>query len=312
MLTILGRPDRASGFCDGLTRRGFLSIGGAAVGGLTLSQLLQLEAQAGVGRSHKAIINVYLPGGPPHLDMWDLKPDAPAEIRGEFNPIKTNVPGIEICELFPQARHDDGQVRHHPLARDSDGDHDAYQCMTGRKKATGRRRAAGPPAGAWVSQAARAGQPGRARPRGLMYHTGNRTWGDPGDGGFLGMGHAPFHLVGGKDRGMKSDNMVLQGHHARPAARPRRACARRSTASAARPTRAARWTASTRSRTRRWASSRRRSWPTRSTCRRKTRKIVERYGVDDPELRARRRAADGRATSASPAAWSRPAPASSR
>src|SRR5882724_1559384 len=102
MLTIFGRQDRKSRFCDGLTRRGFLSIGGAAVGGLTLSQLLQLEAQAGVRRSHKAIINIYLPGGPSHIDMWDPKPNAPAEIRGEFSPISTNVPGIQICELFPK------------------------------------------------------------------------------------------------------------------------------------------------------------------------------------------------------------------
>jgi len=80
MLTILGRTDRKSGFCDGLTRRGFLSIGGAAVGGLTLSQLLHLEAQAGVRRSHKAIINIYLPGGPSHIDIWAPKSNPPAEI----------------------------------------------------------------------------------------------------------------------------------------------------------------------------------------------------------------------------------------
>ena len=66
--------------------------------------------------------------------MWDLKPDAPAEIRGEFKPIKTNVPGIEICELFPQiAAMMDKFVIIRSLA-DCDGDHDAYQCMTGRKQ----------------------------------------------------------------------------------------------------------------------------------------------------------------------------------
>src|SRR6187200_973529 len=102
MLTIFGRSDKRTSFCDGFSRRGFLSIGGAAVGGLGLSHLLQMEAQAGIGRSHKAIINIYLPGGPSHIDMWDLKPNAPREIRGEFSPIATNVPGIEICELFPR------------------------------------------------------------------------------------------------------------------------------------------------------------------------------------------------------------------
>src|SRR5688572_29930520 len=84
-----------------MSRRSFLKIGGMAAGGLTLSNLLSLEAQARTGSSHKAIINIFLPGGPSHLDMFDLKPNAPSEIRGEFRPINTNVPGIQICELFP-------------------------------------------------------------------------------------------------------------------------------------------------------------------------------------------------------------------
>ena len=102
MLTILGRRDRTTHHCDGLSRRGFLKIGGMAAGGLSLPQLLAMEALAGTGKSHKAIINVFLPGGPSHIDLFDLKPDAPSEIRGEFSPIRTNVPGIEICEMFPR------------------------------------------------------------------------------------------------------------------------------------------------------------------------------------------------------------------
>src|SRR5579872_3860190 len=104
MLTILGRSARDTSFCDGLSRRGFLTIGGMALGGISLPQVLRAEAATagGNGPSHKAIINIYLPGGPSHVDMWDLKPDAPREIRGEFQPIQTNVPGIEICELFPR------------------------------------------------------------------------------------------------------------------------------------------------------------------------------------------------------------------
>src|SRR4051794_30459883 len=94
MLTIFGAPSRQGGFCDGVTRRDFLTIGGTLLGGLSLPGLLRAEAQASAGHAHKAIINVFLPGGPPHLDMWDMKPDAPSEIRGEFNPIRTNVPGI--------------------------------------------------------------------------------------------------------------------------------------------------------------------------------------------------------------------------
>src|SRR5437879_4397076 len=99
MLTIYGQRHR---FCDGISRRNFLKIGTLGLGGLALPQLLQAESQAGIRKSHKAIIMIYLPGGPPHQDMFDLKLDAPSEIRGEFKPIKTNVPGIQICEHLPR------------------------------------------------------------------------------------------------------------------------------------------------------------------------------------------------------------------
>ena len=97
MLTIRGAGGK---FCDGLSRRQFLTIG--ALGGLALPQLLAAEAQAGIRNSHKAVILIYLPGGPSHQDTFDLKMDAPSDIRGEFKPIKTNVPGIEICEHLPR------------------------------------------------------------------------------------------------------------------------------------------------------------------------------------------------------------------
>ncbi len=99
MLTFLGRKNR---FCDGIGRRDFLKIGGLAVGGLSLPQLLQAEQQAGTRATGKSIINIYLPGGPTHMDTFDLKPSAAKEFRGEFMPIATNVPGMEICELMPQ------------------------------------------------------------------------------------------------------------------------------------------------------------------------------------------------------------------
>jgi hypothetical protein len=105
MLTIWGAQQK---FCDGVTRRGFLKIG-AFGAGLTLADMLRFRAQASAGgaasSSNKAAIMIYLPGGPSHMDMYDLKPDAPKEFRGEFKPIATNVPGVQICELFPlQAR----------------------------------------------------------------------------------------------------------------------------------------------------------------------------------------------------------------
>src|SRR5437899_1797034 len=98
MLTILGRPQR---FCDGVSRRSFLRIGALGLGGLALPQLLRAEAQSGVRRSHKAVIMIFLPGGPAHQDIFDLKMEAPLEIRGEFRPIETNVSGIQICEHLP-------------------------------------------------------------------------------------------------------------------------------------------------------------------------------------------------------------------
>src|SRR5881296_2652921 len=99
MLTIYGQRHR---FCDGISRRNFLKIGALGLGGLTLPQLLQAETEAGIRKSHKAVIMIYLPGGPPHQDMFDLKLEAPSETRGEFKPIKTNVPGIQICEHLPR------------------------------------------------------------------------------------------------------------------------------------------------------------------------------------------------------------------
>ena len=95
MFSILGRSrDQATGFCDGLSRRDFLTVGGMACGGLSLAQMLAADKQSGTGSNHRAIINVYMPGGPSHIDLWDLKPNAPKEIRGDFRPIETNVPGI--------------------------------------------------------------------------------------------------------------------------------------------------------------------------------------------------------------------------
>jgi hypothetical protein len=101
MLTLLGAAQR---YCDGLNRRNFLKIG-AFGAGLTLAELLRARALAakngGKAASNKAAIMIYLPGGPSHMDMYDLKPDAPKEFKGEFNPIDTNVPGVQICEHMP-------------------------------------------------------------------------------------------------------------------------------------------------------------------------------------------------------------------
>src|SRR5213078_1819123 len=98
MLTLFGPGYR---YCDGVSRRSFLKIGGLAMGGLALPQLLQAEEKAGIRRSHKAVIMVYLSGGLSHQDTFDLKPDAPTEVRGEFKPIATRLPGVQVGELLP-------------------------------------------------------------------------------------------------------------------------------------------------------------------------------------------------------------------
>src|SRR5216683_3969379 len=99
MLTLAAK--KGVRFCDGLTRRDFLRVGALSAGaaGLSLADLNQLQA-AGSSKDLNCII-LFLVGGPSHLDTWDLKPNAPDTVRGPFKPIKTNVPGMEICEHFP-------------------------------------------------------------------------------------------------------------------------------------------------------------------------------------------------------------------
>jgi hypothetical protein len=210
MLTIFGRPHRNGGFCDGLTRRDFLTVGGTLLGGaLSLPNLLRAEAQAGRPSSHKAIINVFLPGGPPHIDMWDLKPDAPADIRGEFKPIRTNVPGIDICEHFARLATMADRFTFIRSLSGSSGDHDAFQCMTGRRRDP-QKVGYWPAMGAWVSKVQGPASPAVPPHLTLMYPTGESRWGYPGEGGFLGLAHAPFRLVGGRERNLNADGMTLK------------------------------------------------------------------------------------------------------
>jgi hypothetical protein len=103
MLTLWSNPCRGSG--DALGRRDFLRVGALGLGGLTLADVLRLKAQAGSATSPRAVIMVCLSGGPSHIDTYDLKPNSPSEYRGDFRPIRSNVPGFDLCEHMPlQAR----------------------------------------------------------------------------------------------------------------------------------------------------------------------------------------------------------------
>ncbi|HTH50179.1 MAG TPA: DUF1501 domain-containing protein [Candidatus Limnocylindria bacterium] len=131
MLTIPGQSKR---FCDGLSRRNFLRIGALGMGGLALPELLRAEAASGLRSGHKAVIMIYLPGGPPHQDTFDLKMDAPAEIRGEFRPIPTSVPGFQVCEHLPLLAKCADQYALIRSLSDAVDDHSDFMCQTGRRK----------------------------------------------------------------------------------------------------------------------------------------------------------------------------------
>jgi hypothetical protein len=224
MLTLLG-PATSRRHCDGVSRRDFVRIGALGLGGLSLAQLLALEAaqadstqarsasegstptrrvSEGSKKRHKSLIMVYLCGGPPHQDMYDLKADAPAEIRGEFRPIPTAVPGIEVCELLPNiARIMDKLVPLRTVVGCRD-DHASYQCCTGHLSQNA-------PAGGWPhigSSSSRLQGPvisGIPPFVSLCYVTQHKPYNEP-TAGFLGLGHNAFRPMG-----EGRDDLVLQG-----------------------------------------------------------------------------------------------------
>lgn len=189
-----------------LRRRDVLQIGTLGLSGLTLPGLLRAEQAAGISGSKKAIIMIYMCGAPSHQDMYDLKMDAPAEIRGEFRPIETSVPGIEICEHLPRL----AKLMHRLVPLRSvygspTGDHDSYICYTGHPKP-------GEPAGGWpaigavVSKTLGTKQPGIPAFVGLSPDAGHPPYGSPGLPGFLGVAHAAF-----RPSGPSRADMVLNG-----------------------------------------------------------------------------------------------------
>lgn len=207
MLSVFGNPTSSTGL---ESRREFLKIGALGLGGLSLPGLLRAEQAAGISRSHKAVIMIYMVGAPPHQDMYDLKMDAPAEIRGEFKPINTNVPGIQISEHLPKlASIMDKLVPLRSVYGSPSGAHDSFICYTGR---TVQNQPPGgwPSIGSTISKILGPSERSVSPFFGLAPNAGHPPYGSPGHPGFLGIGHGAFRPSGPirQDMAMNPSNAV--------------------------------------------------------------------------------------------------------
>ena len=201
-----------------VSRRASLQIGGLALGGMSLPEILRAESTSPSRGTAKGIIMVLLPGGPTHLDTFDLKPDAPGEIRGEFRPIATNVPGLDVCELMPRLAQNADKLAVIRSLHGFRDDHNTHWCSTGWESHPPMESSpiiAGFPPGDWPSMGSI-----------LSRHYGPRVPGvppcvdltpidldakfilrtPPGQPGYLGAAHAGFQ-VNAVDR----RNIVLNG-----------------------------------------------------------------------------------------------------
>lgn len=169
-------------------RRDFLRIGALGLGGLTLPELLRLRAESGNTRTPRAVIMVCLAGGPSHMEMYDMKPDAPEDYRGEFRPIKTNVSGFDICEHMPmQAKIADKLALVRTVQFVEPMQHELEEVYTGFPKAAHR-----PSFGAVVSKF-RGGDPKLPSYVSLEYGTGTTSYESPQ---YLGSAHRPLQIAG--------------------------------------------------------------------------------------------------------------------
>jgi hypothetical protein len=209
MLTIFGRSD--SSFCDRVSRRSFLRIGalGVGAGALNLSDVLRAEARANTRSPHKAVIHVFLGGGPPHQDMWEIKTDAPKEIRGEFKPISTKVPGIQIGEVFTRIASNMDKFAVIRSVYGCQDRHDAVQCLTGWPFGSLSPLGGRPSLGATVSRLQGPVHPSVPPFVGLAARTQHVPWSDPGQTGFLGPAFSPFKPDGEGLADMKLNGITL-------------------------------------------------------------------------------------------------------
>lgn len=128
MITLTGKSVR---HCDGVSRRTAILAGATGLAGLSLVDVLRAEAASGSGVSRKSVINIHLDGGPPQLDTIDMKMSAPSEIRGEFFPVQTSLPGFQICELMPRVASIADRFAFIRSLVGSAGRHDGFQCQSG-------------------------------------------------------------------------------------------------------------------------------------------------------------------------------------
>lgn len=208
MLSIYGKKQR---FCDGLSRRSFLKIGGfaaGAMGGFGLRDIMQAEASVGE-KSHKSVIHVFLGGGPPHQDMWEIKTEAPKEIRGEFNPISTSVAGIQIGECFPKiAALMDKMVAIRSVVG-CVGSHSSFQCLSGWDRKSLESVGGRPSIGSALAKLKGPVDPAVPPSVGLAAKTSHAPWSDPGGPGFLGSAYKPFQPQGQGMADLKLNNVSL-------------------------------------------------------------------------------------------------------
>jgi hypothetical protein len=198
VLTIWGDNQR---YCDGVTRRDFLKIG-AFGAGLALPDLLRQRASAGSAapKSTKSAIMIYLGGGPSHIDMYDLKPNAPPEVRGEFKPIRTRVPGFDICELFPLQAQISDQLAVVRTVKFTIPNHELRELYTGYPQPLDR-----PCFGSVISRFR--GNPANDMPRYVSLDPKFQYDLELESPRYLGSAHAPFHL--GYKSGQEVKNLSL-------------------------------------------------------------------------------------------------------
>lgn len=188
-----------------LSRRHFLEIGALGLGGLALPQLLRAEQAAGIRSSRKSLIMIYLVGGPPHQDLFDLKPNAPKEIAGPWRPRATNIPGIQICEALPRLA---GIMDKLAIVRSLVGnqaDHDAIQVFNGHHPRKPTPFGGWPQLGSVVAKIQGATHPAIPPFLSLCYTCTHGPYNEPGPG-FLGPSLAPFRPMG-----PSRNDMVLRG-----------------------------------------------------------------------------------------------------